>query len=438
MDPILAILVFISSSCLAFFCGAKLKEKALQTNREELIKAQQLLSLCEEQKEELKKNNELSASEIVKLQDASVKSTTQVQILENQLKNVEEKHELEEKQKKDNFKAVAHEIFKEQTERFTADNKKSLEMVLNPLNEKISGFEKKINDSYDKELRDKISLREEIKKLCDLNIKVSDDANQLAKALKGDQKTQGNWGEMILERVLERSGLRKGEEYELQFADINEDGKRVQPDAVVFLPDNKQVVIDAKVSLKAYEAYGQAEEEDRDKLLKDHVASVKAHINGLSDKKYYTSDKLQSPEFVLLFMPIESSFALSVQAEANLFNFAWDKQIVLVSPSTLLATLRTIASIWKQERQNKNAWEIARESGLLYNKFLGFVKDLEETGNLLSRAGKSWDASFRKLQTGPGNLISKCEKIKKLGAQTEKKLPSKIMFDDFTDKNEPS
>ena len=247
-------------------------------------------------------------------------------------------------------------------------------------------------------------------------------------ALKGDNKQQGNWGEMVLEKVLERSGLKAGEEYKMEFATTNSENERIRPDAVIFLPDNKHVIVDSKVSLVAYSACVNAlNEEDRMKFLKAHIESLRNHIKLLSDKNYQTAIGLQSPDFVLLFVPIESSFSLAVQGDAELFNYAWDRKIVIVSPSTLLATLRTIASIWKQERQTRNAIEIAEEGGKLYDKFVAFVDDLIKVGNGIKKTQGDYEDAMKKLHEGSGNLVRRAEKMKELGAKTSKQLPQGLI-----------
>jgi DNA recombination protein RmuC len=342
----------------------------------------------------------------------------------------EQKQELEklEERFKTEFKNIANELLEDKSKRFTEQNNKNLNDILKPLSEKIQLFEKKVEEAYDKELRDKISLREEVRKLFDLNQKLSDEAHNLTKALKGDTKKQGNWGELILEKVLERSGLVKDVEYKTQFSTTNVEGSRIQPDVVVFLPDNKHIIIDSKVSLIAYNALVNADtDEQRDKYIVEHLLSVKNHIKGLSEKSYQSSADITAPDFVLLFMPIESSFSVAIQADNELFNYAWDRKIVMVSPSTLLATLRTIASIWKQERQTKNALEIARQSGALYDKFKGFVDDLIAVGKKMDDAKGAYSDAMNKLSSGSGNIVKRVEDLKKLGAKTEKALPQALV-----------
>lgn len=326
------------------------------------------------------------------------------------------------------FENLANKILDEKSRKFTEQNKANLDAILNPLKENITKFEKKVDETYKSEASERNSLKGEIKALVTLNKQISEEANNLAKALKGDTKKQGNWGEIILEKVLERSGLQKGAEYEMQVSITGDDSKRVQPDAVIYLPDKKHIIIDAKVSLVAYESFVNAQnEEDREKNLQLHVLSVKNHIKGLSEKNYQSLGALNTPDFVLLFMPIESSFSLAVQADNELFNYAWERKIVIVSPSTLLATLRTIASIWKQERQTRNALEIAKQSGDLYDKFVGFVDELIAVGKKMNDAKVSYDEAMKKLSSGKGNLVRRAETIKELGAKTTKDLPSALI-----------
>ncbi len=343
---------------------------------------------------------------------------------------LEQKTELEQLNKKfiTEFENLANRILEEKSQKFADQNKNNLDIILNPLKERIKEFELKVDKTYKDESAERINLKVEIKNLIDLNKKISDEANQLAIALKGDNKQQGNWGEMVLEKVLERSGLKLGEEYKLEFATTNNDGDRIRPDAVIFLPDNKHVIIDSKVSLVAYNSCVNASnEEERMKFLKLHIESLRSHVKILGDKNYQTATGLQSPDFVLLFVPIESSFSLAVQGDAELFNFAWDKKIVIVSPSTLLATLRTIASIWKQEKQTRNALEIAEEGGKLYDKFVAFVDDLIKVGNGIKKTQNDYEDAMKKLHDGSGNLVRRAEKMKELGAKTTKQLPTSLI-----------
>lgn len=328
------------------------------------------------------------------------------------------------------FSLVANKILEEKSAKFTAQNQSNLDSILNPLKANIKSFEEKVDKVYQTEAAERNHLKGVIFQLMDQSKQIQTDANNLTKALKGDSKKQGNWGEVILERVLERSGLIKDREYRLQASLNSAEGARLQPDAVVDLPDEKHLIVDAKISLVAYERMMNADTEEEKVLnLKQHLISVKAHIDGLAGKNYQNLYQINSPDFVLLFMPIESSFSVTVQADNELFNYAWDRKVVIVSPTTLLATLRTIASIWKVDRQNKNVFEIAEEAGALYDKFVGFLEDMEKIGKHLDLTQKAHDDAFKKLQYGNGNLIGKVEKIKKLGAKTKanKQIDSKFL-----------
>jgi DNA recombination protein RmuC len=324
------------------------------------------------------------------------------------------------------FENIATKILKERSEEFSVSNHKNLSDILNPLKERIQLFEKKVDETYDKELRDKISLREEVRKLTELNTRVSEEANNLTKALKGDVKKQGNWGEVILERVLERSGLTKGQEYEREVVIEGADHTVQRPDVIIQLPDNKHIVIDSKVSLVAYERLMSAETEDKRVLyLKDHINSLRSHVKLLSEKNYQNAQNINTPDFVLMFLPIEASFSVAVQGDSEIFSYAWERKIVIVSPTTLLATLRTISSIWKQENQTKNAQEIARLSGALYDKFIGFTEDMAKIKANIDRTSSSYDDAMKKMKDGSGNIIRTAEKIKELGAKTgNKSLPA--------------
>lgn len=341
-----------------------------------------------------------------------------------------QKKELEEIQNrlKTEFKNIANEVLEDKSKRFTEQNKVNLEGILNPLRDRIKDFEEKVDKTYKAESSERISLKEQLKHLTDLNKQVSEEANNLVKALKGDSKKQGNWGEMILDKILEKSGLAEGEGYVKQVSVNTEEGKRYQPDVVVKLPDNKHIIIDAKVSLVAYNACVNAENEtDREKYLKEHLLSVRTHIKGLSEKNYHESTQFDTPDFVLLFLPIESSFSIALQGDNELYQYAWDRKIVLVSPTTLLATLRTVASIWKQEKQTKHAIEIAEKAGALYDKFTLLVADLIDVGKKMDAAKSSYSDAMNKLHLGSGNLVNRVEAIKKLGAKATKALPQNLL-----------
>ncbi|KJF41789.1 DNA recombination protein RmuC [Draconibacterium sediminis] len=380
---------------------------------------------ADEWKAELQAYREENKALNVRLENAKVQFKNQEEKLS------EQKEELEKIQKKFTleFENVANKILEKNSEKFTAANQKNISEVLNPLKEKIQLFEKKVDDTYKQGLKDQTDLKAELKKLYDLNNKISEEANNLTKALKGDVKKQGNWGEVVLERILERSGLNEGEQgYQKQFSDMTEEGKRIQPDIVINLPDNKHIIVDSKVSMIAYERAVNAEnDEDRVKFVKEHLLSLRTHIKGLSEKHYQTASKLNSPDFVLLFIPIEASFSVAIQEDHELFSYAWDQKVVIVSPSTLLATLRTISSIWQQENQTRNAIEIAKQGGALYDKFVGFIIDMENIGKNLATTQKTYESAVNKLHTGAGNLVRRAENIKKLGAKATKELPQKML-----------
>ena len=404
------------------------EEQKSAVEKQSMVWEDRYLNLTKDS-EECKSENRLLRDENkqlnVRLENAKVQFQNQ------EMKLQEQKKELEEIQKKltTEFENIANKILKRNSEEFTAANQKNIGDVLNPLKEKILLFEKKVEDTYQKGLKDQTDLRAELKKLHELNAKISVEASNLTKALKGDVKKQGNWGEVVLERILERSGLNEGPQgYQKQFSDTSDDGKRIQPDIIINLPDNKHIIIDSKVSLIAFErAVNSETEEDRQKFTKEHLFSIKTHIKGLSEKHYQTARNLNTPDFVLLFIPIEASFSVAIQEDQELFSYAWDLKVVIVSPSTLLATLRTIASIWQQENQNRNALEIARQGGALYDKFVGFISDMENMGKNLETTRKTHEQAMNKLHSGPGNLVRRAEKIKKLGAKATKELPANLL-----------
>ncbi|CAI8814944.1 DNA recombination protein RmuC homolog [Pseudomonas sp. IT-P176] len=331
------------------------------------------------------------------------------------------------------FAELAGKIFDEREQRFAETSQQRLGQLLDPLKERIQSFEKRVEESYQAEARERFSLGKELERLQQLNLRLSDEATNLTRALKG-QKTQGNWGELILERVLEHAGLEKGREYQTQVNLKGPDGERFQPDVLIYLPGDRQVVVDSKVSLTAYQQYVAAEDAALGQAaLKQHVQSLRNHVKGLSDKDYKRLEGLHSLDFVLLFVPIEAAFSAALQAEPNLFQEAFDRHIVIVSPTTLLATLRVIDSLWKQERQSQNAREIAERAGWLYDKFVLFIQDLDEVGNRLQQLDKAYSAARNKLTEGRGNLVSRSEQLKLLGARASKSLPADLLERAMTD-----
>jgi DNA recombination protein RmuC len=350
--------------------------------------------------------------------------------VEEQEKNTREKIKLlqdAEHQLKVQFENLAHKIFEDRSKHFTEQNKTSIEHIVSPIKQQLTDFKKRVESVYDNETKDRISLREEIVSLRRDTEKMNQEALNLTRALKGDKKIQGNWGEMILEKVLEQSGLRKDIEYQTQGAFRDEDNRLFKPDVIVRLPEDKDVVIDSKVSLLAYEEYCSAEnEQDRINALKAHTKAVRDHIKGLSDKDYSGLKGLRSLDFVLLFMPIEAAFMVAFQADEKLFTEAFEHKIVVVTPTTLLATLKTIENIWRYERQNENAKMIADKAGTLYDKIRGFVEDLEKLGTQLSTVNKTYDGVMNKLTTGNGNLIRQASSFVDLGVKVKKTLPKSL------------
>ena len=332
------------------------------------------------------------------------------------------------KQLTDQFRNLAQDILEEKSQRFATQNQQNLDLILKPLQEKISDFRKRVDDVYSEEVKERASLQAEIHNLTALNLQMSQDANALTKALRGDSKAQGNWGELVLETILENCGLRKGHEFDVQDTQRTEEGNIVYPDVVIHLPESKHVVIDSKVSIAAYTRSVQTDDPDEQKLeLTAHVSSIRAHMNGLSAKNYQSLYGLGSIDFVLMFIPIEPAFLAAIGHQSNLFQDALAKNIVLVCPSTLHATVRTIAHVWRQEHQNRNALEIARLCGAMYDKFVGFVDDLDGVGKSISQTQKNYDEAYKKLTTGNGNLVRSAQRVKELGVKPNKSLPNALI-----------
>jgi len=404
-----------------------LLRKPVGTNEETVRYLKEEKLRLEDELNDLRERFNLEHSEVVR---------TEGLLLSEREKFIDQHQRIEELQQKFTleFSLVANKLLEDKTAKFTAQNQRNLDAIINPLKENIRSFEEKVEKVYKSESDERNILKGVISELMNQSKQIQEDANNLTKALKGDNKKQGNWGEMILERILERSGLLKDREYRMQTSLTAPAGTRFQPDVIIDLPDNKHIVIDAKVSLIAYEKMTSAELDlDRELHLKQHLLSIKTHIQGLSDKNYHDLYQINSPDFVMLFMPIESSFGIAVQQDAELFNYAWDRKVVIVSPSTLLASLRTISSIWKQERQSRNVLEIARLGGQMYDKFVGFLQDMEHIGRNIRQSQDAYDKALNKLSTGAGNLTNTSEKIKKLGARATKQIDTKFLDpDDLT------
>lgn len=334
------------------------------------------------------------------------------------------------------FENLANRIFDEKSEKFKKESQEGLGHLLTPLRERLQEFQKKVDDSFGHHAREQHTLKDQIQNIVAASAQMNLQTESLTKALKGDNKAQGNWGEVILEKVLEDSGLRKGVNYITQGADLGlkdaESGKRQMPDVIVLLPEDKHVIIDAKVSLTHYERYCAATDEtERAAALKLYLNSVRAHITGLEQRRYQDTEKLGTPDFVLMFMPIEGAYSLAIQQDPALHSYAWDKKIVVVCPSTLFATLRTVASVWRLETQNRNLDKIAAQGGALYDKIAGFVEDMEDIGKKIGATQKSYDEAFKKLSTGTGNILKRTEDLRTLGVKTSKKISKNLVGDEL-------
>lgn len=363
---------------------------------------------------------------------------------ENRLKEEKSEHEKLQTLLKEQFSNIANEVVLHNSKRIQEEHKSRLDDVLSPLREKIDKFESQVKITHEERIREHQSLKEQLAQLQTMNKSIGDEARNLVTALKGQTKTQGNWGEMILEKVLERSGLMKGREYSVQASMTNDEGRRLQPDVIINLPEGRSLVVDSKVSLIAYERYSSADTDElKEAFLKEHIASLRKHVRDLSGKSYQNLYAINTLDFVLLFVPIEPAFSIAVESDPELFNEAFERNIVIVTTSTLLATLRTIASIWRLEYQNKNSLEIARQAGDLYDKLSAHLDDLISVGSKMKDADKAYEAAMNKLYSGKGNLIARVENLKKLGLKTTKQVNQKLLdrtegLDDSSDVAIPS
>ncbi|MEZ4796296.1 MAG: DNA recombination protein RmuC [Flavobacteriaceae bacterium] len=430
-DNIILIVAILISGGIGAYVGmiiTKLKSKSDQSTLQErqnqlgltIEELKQSLSKIESEREDIRREKEFLNAELTR------KNTEYKNLQEQNLKRDEELAKQQEQLRKD-FELMANKILDEKSEKFTIQNKENIKQILNPLQEKIQVFEKKVEDTQKESISMHSALKEQLLGLKDLNQQMTKEATNLTRALKGDSKMQGNWGELVLERVLEKSGLEKDREYFVQQSFTTAEGSRVLPDVVLHLPDNKRMVIDSKVSLTDYERYVNADEDERPQFLKAHVNSIRKHVDQLSDKKYEDLYDIQSPDFVLMFVPIEPAFAIAINDDNTLYNKAFEKNIVIVTPSTLLATLRTIDTMWNNEKQQQNAIEIARQAGALYDKFEGLISDLTGVGKKIDDAKKDYSSAMNKLVEGRGNLISSVQKLKQLGAKAKKSLPEAIV-----------
>ncbi|WP_445736890.1 DNA recombination protein RmuC [Mariniflexile sp.] len=426
--PILAILISGGIGAYIGITITKLKSKSEKSTLEErqnqlnitINELKQNIDKIEKEREDIRREKEFLNSEL------AIKNTEYENLHQLNLKR-EAEIELRQEQLRKDFELLATKILDEKSEKFTLQNKENIKNILTPLQEKIKIFEDKVDLTQKESISMHSALKEQLLGLKDLNQQMTKEATNLTRALKGDSKMQGNWGELVLERVLEKSGLEKDREYFVQQSFTTIEGSRVLPDVVLHLPDGKKMVIDSKVSLVNYERFVNSEEDERPMFLKAHVNSVKKHIDQLSEKNYQDLYDIESPDFVLMFIPIEPAFAVVVNDDNSIYNKAFEKNIVIVTPSTLLATLRTIDSMWNNEKQQQNAIEIARQAGALYDKFEGLVSDLTGVGKKIDAAKTDYSAAMNKLVDGKGNLISSVERLKKMGAKAKKALPEAIL-----------
>lgn len=403
-------------------------ENRLASAESELAGRRERLAQLEQENKVLRHRAESLSGDISQLK---IELREQQVTLDKERRSASEKLELLEQNRdalKQEFENLANRIFDQKSERFTQQSKTSLDSLLTPFRDQLQDFRKRVEDVYTTETRDRQALRSEIKSLQDLNRQITEDAANLTRALKGDKQVQGNWGELVLERVLERSGLRKGVEYETQGSYRDGDNQLLRPDVIVHLPDQRNLVVDSKVSLVAYQQWVVAEEDNaRSDALKQHVEAVRTHIRTLSEKDYSQLSGLHSPDFVLLFMPIEPAFVAAFQQDENLFAEAFERKIIVVTPTTLLATLRTIENIWRYERQSQNARRIADRAGAVYDKLRVFVEAMERLGTQLHTTQGTYDSAMNTLTRGRGNLIAQANRFVELGVRVKKELPKAIV-----------
>lgn len=405
------------------------------------LKIQSARSALEERERQLGLNLEVQGAELQavraqnqELQQAREQKGHELVRREAEIANLREKLEEQKRQLEElqqtfakEFENLANKILEEKSVKFTEQNQKNIKSILQPLQERIQLFEQKVDLTHKESIRQNATLREQLQNLQNQNLRITQEAENLTRALKGDSKMQGNWGELVLERVLEKSGLERDREYSVQQSFTREDGSRVMPDVIIHLPNGNKMVVDSKVSLTDYERYVNAEETHRESFLKEHVNSLRRHVEQLSAKKYEDLYEMESPDFVLMFVPIETAFSIAINYDNDLYNKAFERNIVIVTPSTLLATLRTIDSMWSNEKQRRNAVEIARQAGALYDKFEGFVGDLTRVGKKMDEAKDEYRGAMNKLVEGRGNILTSIEKLKKMGAKAKKSIPEPLL-----------
>ncbi|MFD1601875.1 DNA recombination protein RmuC [Flavobacterium artemisiae] len=443
LDYLPFLLGFAVALVIGIYVGKLLSGSKSQSDKailEERINAVNSQLQMQKEQFESEKNNfqkviQLTNSEKENIRTEKDSLAIQLSKKEVDFENLWERHkeqkseinELQEKFTKE-FENLANKILEEKSAKFTEQNSENMKNILLPLQDKIHGFEQKVEQTHKESIDYHAALRQQILGLSEMNAQMSKETLNLTKALKGDSKMQGNWGELVLERVLEKSGLEKGREYEVQQSFMNNEGNRVFPDVVINLPDGKKMIVDSKVSLAAYEKWINEESELlKTEFLREHVISIKRHVEQLGNKNYHDLYQIESPDFVLLFIPMEPAFAIALNEDPTLYTKAFDRNIVIVTPSTLLATLRTIDSMWTNQKQQENAFEIARQAGALYDKFEGFVSDLVRIGNKIKDTKTEYESAMNKLVEGKGNLVTSVERLKKMGAKAKKSLPENII-----------
>lgn len=417
---------------IGFFAFRRKEDNSMQLILDEKAKAADAVADtlrrdAQVQKEELSQERSKSESLQIRLATLQTENSNLIERLSEQKTQLED---LQTQFKKE-FENLANQILEDKSKRFSEQNETQLKNILDPLKDRIRDFEKRVNETHNESAIGRSALQEQLRHLAEMNKKMSEDAINLTTALKGDRKIQGNWGEHILEKILERSGLTKGRDYDVQQSFTMEDGSRLQPDVIIRLPENRNLIVDSKVSLVAYNRYYASFNTDdkavQEAHLKDHINSIRAHIKGLSGKNYQNLSGIGSPDFVLLFIPIEPAFMLAISADNELYNEAFDKKVVLVSPTTLLVTLLTIDLVWKQEYQSQNAMEIAKQGADMYDKFVGFVEDMIKVGKHMEESKKTYAEAMNKLHEGKGNLVRRAENMKKLGIKAGKQLPQGLV-----------
>jgi DNA recombination protein RmuC len=415
--------LFIAGATVSFLVAKIIAQNKFAKLETEKAVLQEMLNNLTKTKDEIEGELAEKEESLATLRDKLIRLESEHNNLldkEEELQDLHKKFQLQ-------FENLANKILKESSKEMTDTSHKKLEEMIKPMKEEV----KNVKDYYEKGIKNNANLEGQITKLFEFNQKVSDEAQNLVKALKGNNKTQGNWGEVILETVLESAGLSKGTDFKTQYHTEDESGKRILPDVVVFLPQDKHIIIDSKVVLTNYYNFINNDDDEKKLIaLKKHIAAIKNHVKELSDKQYHKAKDLKSPDFVVLFIPNDPSFSVAIQGDETLFSYAWERKIIIATPNTLFGILNIVSTIWRQERQNKNALEIAKRSGMLYDKFVGFIEDMKKIDKAINHSKEAYDSAISKLKDGKGNLVSRVENIKKLGASSTKTIPQEFSNDD--------